>query len=86
MLGLAAWQPAGDQHSTLARLTHDPAPQEQCWELGPRSRDGDAKGSPAAAGIAAKQQLLALAADGALGLVAIFIVHVEELQESILAK
>lgn len=44
------------------------------------------RGPPAAAGVAAEQQLLAFAADSAVGLVAVFVVHVEELQESILAK
>lgn len=61
-------------------LAHSPAPSS----AGGTRAQGE--GPPAAAGIAAEQQLLALAAHGAVGLVAIFVVHVEELQESILAE
>lgn len=60
-------------------LTPSPAPSS--------AGTSKARGNPpAAAGIAAEQQLLALAAHGAVGLVAIFVIHVEELQESILAE
>lgn len=41
--------------------------------------------SPAAARVAAEQQLSALAAHGAVGLIAIVVVHVEQLEEPVLA-
>lgn len=41
--------------------------------------------SPAAACITAQQQFPALTAHGAVGLIAILVIHVEELQEAILA-
>lgn len=52
----------------------------------PSVPEAETWGSPAAAGVAAEQQLLACTADGTVGLVSIFVIHVEVLQESILAK
>lgn len=42
--------------------------------------------SPAAACVTAQKQLTALTAHGAVGLIAVLIVHVEELQEAILVQ
>lgn len=42
--------------------------------------------SPAAACVTAQKQFTALTAHGAVGLIAVLIVHVEELQEAILAQ
>lgn len=42
--------------------------------------------APAAACVTAQEQFTALTAHGAVGLIAVLIIHVEELQEAILAQ
>lgn len=71
-------------------------PPESFWlcALAPAQRGASAQawdpcgepcGSPAAARVAAQEQLTALAAHGAVRLVAVVVVHVEELEEAVLA-